>query len=85
MNGRAEIVQKSRQRERKRAGAAACHGFGLKDVDLYSGLCQGDGSCEAVWACSNNDGPFLRSRHNKSVYATAIAKCAAHSIGVRRC
>ncbi len=63
MHGRAEVVEKAGQRERKGARAAAGLRLRLEDVNLQSRLRQDNGRSQTVGTCSDDNGSSLRGRH----------------------
>ena len=65
MDGRAEVVQKSRKGEGESTRAAAGLRFGFEDFDLQPRLRQHDGRGQAVGACSDDNRAALGYRHKE--------------------
>src|SRR5256885_9945547 len=61
MNGRADIVAESRQRQLRRSGAAADIRIGFQDENLAAHLGQANGGRQAIWTSTDNDRIKLRA------------------------
>src|SRR5262245_59712400 len=55
MDGRADVVPKTRQREFGSAGASTNGVSGLEHEDAMAGPCQCNGSCEAIRSRADDD------------------------------
>ena len=60
MDGGAEIVKETGQRELESAGGAAGLRLGLEDLNVHAALRQGDGGGEPVRSRADDAGPALR-------------------------
>jgi hypothetical protein len=65
MDSRAEVVQESRQGQRKSAGAATSLRLGFEDVNLQSCLRQNNGRRQTVGAGSDDNRSSLGCGHSR--------------------